>query len=277
MLMKASVSVIIPCYRCSDTISRCVESVVNQTMLPKEIILVDDGSEDETLSVILKLQETYGKDWIKVIALKENSGVSVARNTGWDLASQDYIAFLDADNAWHPEKIEIQYNWMLENSNVDICGHIKPSVIINQKFILSKAKLKKNFNADVINKNKLLLSNPFETSSIMLKRNIRLRFDVSKRYCEDYLLWMKICFEGYTIYLLDLNLVYIYNQPKSLSSNKLAMRLGDIDNYINLCQEHYINIFQAAILIAYSLIKFFILLLFPKLHIWLRQKVSYKN
>lgn len=276
-MLQASVTVVIPCYCCSGTIRRAVESIVQQKLRPAKVILVDDASIDNTLEILQDLQKEYGENWIQIIEVQSNQGPSYARNIAWDQAKEDYIAFLDSDNAWHSDKIEIQYNWMVKNSNVDICGHIKPSVIDNQNFIQSKVKIQKSFTAYLINKNKILISNPFETSSVMLKRNIKFRFDLSKRYCEDYLLWMKICLEGHSTYLLDLNFVYIYNQPKSLSSNKLAMRMGDIANYINLCREDYINIFQAAGLIAYSFFKFFMMLLFPKFHIWLRQKISYKN
>lgn len=108
----AKLSVIIPCYRCASTIERSVASIASQTMLPAEVILVDDKSNDTTIDKLRQLKDLYKNDWIKIISLPVNSGPSVARNTGWDAATQDYIAFLDADDSWHHKKIEIQYNWM---------------------------------------------------------------------------------------------------------------------------------------------------------------------
>lgn len=274
--MKASVSVIIPCYRSADTISRCVESVVNQTMLPKEIILVDDGSKDETLSVILKLQETYGKDWIKVIALKENSGVSVARNTGWDLASQDYIAFLDADNAWHPEKIEIQYNWMSENSQALLSGHTIPVCSSYENFLSSQTvSLKRQLTCTQIKPQKLLLSNPFETSSIMLKRDSKYRFDIHKRYSEDYFLWQEICLDGHLCFLLNVQLSYIFNSfgTAGLTSRLFKMRLEDFNNYWRLWEKNKISAIAMILLIIFSTIKFTILLIVkPEIYSFLKHK-----
>jgi len=103
--MQAPVSVIIPCYRCADTIGRAVESMIWQTLPPKEILLVEDYSQDEgkTLASLYDLQRKFqDKITIKVIPLLKNGGPGGARNTGWDEAQQPYLAFLDADDSWHP-------------------------------------------------------------------------------------------------------------------------------------------------------------------------------
>ncbi|MEM3504172.1 MAG: glycosyltransferase family 2 protein, partial [Nitrososphaeria archaeon] len=76
----APVSVIIPCFNCEDTIDRAVESVYKQTWKPAEVILVDDASMDRSFRKLLKLQEIYGSDWIKVIHSKKNEGPGGARN-----------------------------------------------------------------------------------------------------------------------------------------------------------------------------------------------------
>jgi glycosyltransferase involved in cell wall biosynthesis len=60
----------------------------------------------------------YGSDWLKIISLKRNGGASIARNIGWEQSTHDYVAFLDADDAWHPRKIEIQYTWMQNHQEV---------------------------------------------------------------------------------------------------------------------------------------------------------------
>jgi len=124
--MYVPVSVVIPCYCCEDTIERAVVSVMSQTALPGEVILVDDASPDHgrTLSKLQELQERFrDKTHIEIIALKNNSGPSVARNAGWGTATQPYIAFLDADDAWHTQKLEIQYEWMKEHPEIALTGH----------------------------------------------------------------------------------------------------------------------------------------------------------
>lgn len=124
--MHVPVSVVVPCYCCEGTIERAVDSVMKQTALPAEVLLVDDASPDQgrTLNKLRQLQGRFrDKTHIEVIALKNNGGPSVARNAGWEAATQPYIAFLDADDAWHPQKLEIQYEWMKEYSEVVLTGH----------------------------------------------------------------------------------------------------------------------------------------------------------
>ena len=111
-----SVSVIIPCYRCAATIGRAVLSVVNQTIKPAELILVDDSSDDETLAMLVFFQRKYGSDWIKIITLSSNKGVSAARNAGWNQSIYEYIAFLDADDYWLPDKLFVQTQFMETSS-----------------------------------------------------------------------------------------------------------------------------------------------------------------
>jgi glycosyltransferase involved in cell wall biosynthesis len=252
---EASVSVIIPCYQCSKTISRAIESVVAQSIRPAEIILVNDGSSDDTLNLLKELQEKYGKSWIKLVDLQSNVGPSVARNTAWDLASQEYIAFLDADDAWHPEKLAIQYSWMIGNPNIALCGHAYR--LINSLDNYSNFKPNSNFKTSIISPNEILFSNPFVTPSVMVKKKLEYRFNPSQRYCEDYFLWLKICLDSHQVAMLDVELTYIFKSfgTSGLTRNLLGMKWGDINNYWQLWKSKRINVGQAFFLIAYSLIK----------------------
>ena len=95
--MRCPVSVIIPCYRCADTIERAVESVALQTSPPQEIFLVEDCSDDtgKTLQTLQRLKQIYqDKFEINIIVLKTNNGPGGARNAGWSEATQPYLAFL---------------------------------------------------------------------------------------------------------------------------------------------------------------------------------------
>lgn len=252
---EAAISVIIPCYQCSKTISRTLESVVAQSLRPAEIILVDDGSSDDTLNLLEYLQEKYGKSWIKLVALKFNGGPSVARNTGWDLASQDYIAFLDADDAWHPEKLALQYFWMLDHPNIALCGHAYR--LIDSLDPSSDFQPNSNFKTSIVSPDEILFSNPFVTPSVILKRNLEYRFNPNQRYCEDYFLWLQICLDGHQVAMLDVELTYIFKSfgTSGLTRNLLRMKLGDINNYWQLWKSKRINVGQTFVLIAYSLIK----------------------
>ena len=276
--MDASVSVIIPCYNCADTIHRAVESIVQQTLKPAEVILVDDGSADNTLQQLKLIQSKYGKDWIKVIALEKNTGVSNARNTAWDISSQNYIAFLDADDAWHSEKLSTQYSWAIAHPDIALCGHAYK--LINCQDESRNFKIQPNLKTIVISKDQMLFANSFATPSVMLKRNLNYRFNPNQRYCEDYLLWLQICLDGHKVAMLDTELAYLFKSfgTSGLTSNLFRMRWGAINNYWQLWKSKRISFGEAIILIAYSWIKFIPLMIVgPKYYSKLNKRMIMKR
>ena len=118
--MKDLISVIIPAYNVEKYITRCMESLINQTYTNLEIILVDDGSTDNTSQICDKYAQK--DDRIKVIH-KQNGGQSEARNQALDIATGKYITFLDSDDYLSEDYIEYMYK-LLKNNNADIsvCG-----------------------------------------------------------------------------------------------------------------------------------------------------------
>jgi glycosyltransferase involved in cell wall biosynthesis len=109
-----SVSVIIPAYNSAHCISDTLESVYEQTCLPKQVIVIDDGSTDATKAVVTAFgsRVTY--------VYQENAGQGMARNLGLDRATGDYVAFLDADDYWKPRFLETCYSYLEEHPEVDI-------------------------------------------------------------------------------------------------------------------------------------------------------------
>ncbi len=104
--MKPKVSVIVPIYNAQEMILATLESILAQTLQEIEIICVDDGSSDDTLSVLRKIQEKDKR--VRVIA-QENRGAGAARNTGLDVATGEYLSFLDADDLFNPQMLEKAY------------------------------------------------------------------------------------------------------------------------------------------------------------------------
>lgn len=102
------VSVIIPTYNRADVIENSIRSVLNQSYTEHEILIVDDGSTDDTESVI----ESFHDERIRYIKLPENKGVAAARNEGIRQAKYDYIAFQDSDDYWKKEKLEKQMSFL---------------------------------------------------------------------------------------------------------------------------------------------------------------------
>ena len=255
-MKTASVSVIIPCFNCEDTIERAVESVWRQHYKPQELILIDDASTDSTDSKLFELKKHYGDRWIRLISLKQNSGPSVARNIGWNMAKGKYLAFLDADDAWHERKIEIQYSWMQAHPNVALTGH-RCLWIDNRKLDFQLTGSIRGYRVQTY---RLLFFNQFHTQSTMLLRNLPFRFDSKKRYSEDYLLWLEIVLSGYLAWFLDLPLGYYYKAlygENGLAGNLWEMEKGELNTYYSLCRDRLLSTFFIFFLTPYSMAKYF--------------------
>ena len=250
------VSVVIPCFCCSATIARAIASVAHQTTKPAEVILVDDASSgDDTLPVLQQLAQKY-PGWVKLLQLNENRGAANARNAGWEAANHPYVAFLDADDAWHPQKIEIQYDYMSTHPEVTLCGHghrvLKESDTFPDWGIAE-------WDVKRIHKWVLMLSNRFITPSAMLRRDIKFRFVERQRYMEDHMLWLLLVCSGESVVKLSAELAAIYKSPfgvKGLSAQLWAMERGELGNYWRPCRAGCINGFQLGILEIYSLLKY---------------------
>jgi glycosyltransferase involved in cell wall biosynthesis len=114
---SASISVVIPCFNSATTIERALRSVEHQTTKPHEVLVVDDASSDNTVSIIEQYARTSSLN-IRVIKQSVNGGPSIARNAAWNVAAGEFIAFLDADDQWHPRKLELQLSAMLASPHV---------------------------------------------------------------------------------------------------------------------------------------------------------------
>lgn len=251
----APVSVVIPCFRCSKTIERAVSSVARQTALPLEVVLVDDHSGDGTLAVLEHLAGQYPQGWIRIVALPENVGVGGARNAGWNASSGEYVAFLDADDAWHPRKTELQHQYVASRDQVVLCGH-------RHKILDGTSDLPDweigSCRGEPVSRLSLFLSNPFVTPSVMIRRDVPYRFLDGRRHMEDHLLWMQIACAGLPVINLSAELAAIYKLSfgeGGLSSNIRAMGQADLANYRQIYREGGINLVQLTGLVIYSMLK----------------------
>jgi glycosyltransferase involved in cell wall biosynthesis len=183
---NATISVVIPCFNSAATIERALRSVEHQTIKPHEVLVVDDASSDNTVSIIEQFARNSLLN-IRVIKQSVNGGPSVARNTAWNVVTSEFIAFLDADDQWHPQKLELQLGVMLDNRTCVMSFHDhlfgSSEQFENLPFtpITSQATLR-NY----------LLRNRSATPTVMLRTALTERFLNTKRYAEDYLLWMTI-------------------------------------------------------------------------------------
>lgn len=224
----APVSVVVPCFCCMGTIRRAIASVAAQTLLPAEVILVEDCSGDGTLATLRDTAAGYPAGWITVVAQPANAGPSSARNRGWDLATQEYVAFLDADDSWHPRKIELQMDVLRTDPELMLLAH--PMDVRTPDAPLRE--LLPPICAKIVPRRVLLSSNPFPTSSVVLRRALPLRFDEARWRAEDYLLWAQIVYSGRRAGILNQVLASWHKHPYGaggLTADLDAMNRAGVD------------------------------------------------
>ena len=226
---KYKISVVIPTLNRINTLQRALDSVINQTYKPAEIIVVDNGSSDGTLKF---LREQYPK----ITILTENKiGVSSARNKGIKKSINQWIALLDSDDAWHPRKLEIQTS-MLDSALKEYnLIHTDEVWFRNNKHINQMKKHKKQGGYIFERCLSLCCISP---SSVLFKKNILDKvglFDESLPVCEDYDMWLKICSSEEVLFAQD-KLTYKYGGHKDqLSKSYWGMdrfRIKYIENII---------------------------------------------
>jgi glycosyltransferase involved in cell wall biosynthesis len=233
---SAPVSVLIPCYCCPETVSRAVASAANQTLPPAEIILIEDASPDggRTLAALDRLANEYaGCVQLKVLALASNVGPGAARNRGWEASTQPYLAFLDADDAWHPRKLELQIGWMEAHPEADLTGTRTQVVAEPSDLPVPPVGL----HARELSLRDMLLVNLLPTRTVVVRASVQNRFALGKRYSEDYLLWLSMIAEGHRAFLLEATLACAFKPDfgvDGLSSHLWRMHLEVLDSYRQL-------------------------------------------
>ena len=247
------VAVVIPCYRARATLRRALDSVLSQTVRPRELVVVDDASGDGTADALLQI--AGGRDDIRVLSHEVNRGPASARNTGWDAAAAKYVAFLDSDDSWHPRKLEVQVRFMEANPGVAACGHLH---VVSEGGI-ADLRIPENAAMTEIGFGDLLWRNRFITSSAMVRRDLPFRFPDGQRHMEDHRLWLEMARAGRRIARIEAPLAAHHKADfgaAGLSGNLPAMERAELENYRALHRAGAIGVPMLAVLTAWSLAKF---------------------
>lgn len=228
------VSVITPAYNAARFIAETIESVLNQTYENWEMIIVDDCSQDETTSIIKKYQAQDER--IQLITLKENSGSAVARNTAMDHAKGKYLAFLDSDDKWLPEKLAKQVAFMEEKDIAfSFTRYQRVKEDGTETAILSKVP-------PVITYDDLMKQCVIGCLTVMLDREKigELRM-VNIRTRQDYAFWLKILRKGYRAYGIPEVLAHYRLVEGSISSNKIQAAKRNWYVYRHIEKHHFLR------------------------------------
>ena len=245
------VSVVIPCYNAGEAIVCCVQSVLDQSYEDLEIIIVNDGSTDLSIHLLNDFLQKEGRQEKVVIINQGNQGPSAARNKGIDVATGEFIAFLDSDDFWDRDKLEIQIQLFRKDPDAQLIG-----CIYNNNFIKEKERVIEIGFTDLIKKNY------FPTPTVVLRSSVldEFRFDEQQKYSEDYKLWLQIS-KNYKCLLVNQSLTHSISKKleyghSGLSANLWEMEKGELHNFLFIYRKGYIHAAQMLYYSVLSLLKY---------------------
>ena len=210
------ISIIIPAYNSADTIIEALESVAAQTVGDYETIVVDDASTDDTVAVVERWveREKAAPLRLRMVRLESNSGPAAARNRGIEAAQGPWIAFLDADDAWMPWRLELQLCIMAEHRTAAmVCGGTVSFEGATDPAAPVDARCRP------LTLGEFATGNPVATSTVLARREALVAvggFDGQFMGPEDYDLWMRVA-GRYPVLLADAPLARYRHRPGSLS------------------------------------------------------------
>ncbi len=227
--MTAPVSVIIPTFNRSGPLQRALESVLGQTLAAQDVCVVDDGSTDDTRYVV----ERYFPQVHYVF--QENAGVSAARNLGVRQTFAPWLAFLDSDDVWHPDKLAKQMEVADRDAHVQLV-HCDEIWIRNGRRVNPMDKHRKQ-GGNIFEQSLSMCA--ISPSAVLLKRTLFEsigEFDEGLPACEDYDLWLRICCR-HAVHYIDEQLLTKYGGHEDQLSRKYwgmdRFRVRALQNLLN--------------------------------------------
>lgn len=229
-----SVSVVMPAYNAAETIERSIRSALDQTLPDLEVIVVDDCSTDGTADLVSSLRA--GDDRLRLLRMPVNGGPSVARNAAIETAEGDWIALLDADDVWRPDRLEIlrqenDYDLVADQIvGYDIEAGIETGLYMRRvetgRIDLTRL-LRTGFGYDYGFLKPIMRRSFLDAAGI--------RYPVAMRYAEDFLLYVRCLAERGRFQLLPYA-GYVYTTPRGRSSGTISPHSHTLPDKIALAQ-----------------------------------------
>ena len=243
------VDIIIPNYNKGKFLKKCLESVFNQSHKKWNLIIVDDNSNDSSLHI---LKEFKNKKKIKIIRLTKNKGPSFCRNLGIENSNNNYIAFLDSDDIWKPNKLYDQLIYMIQNkynfTYSDYCTFYENE---KKNFKKNSTNLKDSFNYD-----EFKLNSSINSSTMIVKRKILkgIKFK-SLALLEDYIFKCQILTKNYTAKKIKKVLAYyrVHKDNRSKSKFNNLLFLWSVNKKYN--KLNFLSNLKSLIFISFNSIK----------------------
>jgi len=218
-MQKPRFSIIMPAYNDEEYIGQAVESVLNQTYQSFELIVIDDGSTDNTPAAISRFRE---HPRVKIICQK-NGGTAAARNTGLRLASGEYIGFLDSDDFYTPDRLATIDNYLAENQDVQ-CVATDHTIWDGERFSGPVAKNE----AKKLVKHGLHLLAPIHFCALIIRADVLKDlgfFDTGFYFIEDVEMWYRLHAHGYTVNFIN-SRSYCYRRYGDINKTASANNKG---------------------------------------------------
>lgn len=195
-IVNPRISVVIPTHNRAHMLREALVSVFDQTMLPKEVIVVDDGSTDSTKEVLRE----FGAEVTTIFS--DHRGVSASRNAGWRSATGDWVAFLDSDDLWLPKKLQRQWEALEGNPLYKICYTDEVWIRCGRR--VNPCKHHAKFSGWIFRESlpRCIIS----PSSVLLRKELLLElggFDETLQVCEDYDLWLRLTARYPVLFVAD--------------------------------------------------------------------------
>ena len=253
--LRASVSVVIPVYNSGNTAIHAIESVLSQTTPCAEIIVIDDGSTDGSAELI-KDRFRDRSELIHIFSI-ENGGAAAARNFGISKSNSEWIAFLDSDDLWFSNKLEVQLNEIINDPAISLIGTL---TTMRDFFTYSS---RPRGRLVVIALRTLLFKNYFQTSTVILRHTVLRElggFPSNQRYCEEVDLFMRIAAKYKCVLINEVFVDYAGGKrgfgAMGLSANLWAMECGELRNIYRVWYRGSSGVVVAGAALAYSVVKF---------------------
>lgn len=220
---------VVPCYRCADTIERTVESILSQTALPGEILLVEDCSPDATRAFLrARVPEWNRRCPTRLIEARSNGGPSAARNLGMEKSAGTWIAFLDADDLWLPSKLEAQCRAATEHQ----ASFLTHWIYRVRNGVIPESGTNGPASVEWLQYAQEYLKNRVVTSSALFRRTTT-RFDRNLSFCEDHDFWLRYMKEsGQPVLVLCQRLSVKNLHDIGLSSRLTSMFRAQLSNIV---------------------------------------------
>ncbi len=240
------VSIIIPYYKKKRYIKQTLQSVVRQKYKKFEVLIVYDDTDMKDLLFLKKLQKKDKR--IKLHVNRKNIGAGMSRNKAIKLSKGEYLAFIDSDDLWHPDKLKLQLNFMIKN-RIPI-SHTSYKIIDSNNFRIGFRQAKK------IGYNDLIKSCDIGLSTVMIKKTLLKNNRFAKlKTKEDYILWLKLAKKNYIFHPIKKSLTSWRSLSDSLSSSIIQKLFDGYFVYRNYQKLSVLNSLYSLFILSINFLK----------------------